>query len=92
MVQGLFNLLPNSIRNLTGVSVDNVKDELDAFPNQIPDEPQIIGYTAMPRADSNSPTDIVKARPFFFKGLAHECRSLKIFPLKVINRISIGRP
>ena len=57
-------MLPKFIRNITGVGVEKFKDELDSFLQQVPDEPQIMGYTAMRRADSNSLIDMVKSRPF----------------------------
>ena len=66
----LFNVLPKWIRNITGVSVDKFKDKLDEFLQTIPDEPQIIGYTAIRRADSNSIIDMVKLRPSA-QGLAY---------------------
>ena len=66
----LFNVLPKSIRNITGVDVVDFKDKLDCFLKQIPDEPQIVGYTAIRRADSNSNIDMVKSRPFYNKRLA----------------------
>lgn len=50
----LFNLLPSCVRNITGCSVDSFKRQLDRYLRSVPDEPQIAGYTAMRRADSNS--------------------------------------
>ena len=58
----LFNVLPTFIRNIQGVSVDIFKNKLDSFLIQVPDEPQINGYTANRRADSNSIIDMVKIR------------------------------
>ena len=39
----LFNLLPKEIRNLSGVSVNSFKSELDTWLTQIPDQPTIPG-------------------------------------------------
>ena len=50
----LFNILPANIRNITGVSVSSFKHSLDKYLASVPDEPQIRGYTAMRRAESNS--------------------------------------
>ena len=50
----LFNLLPAEIRNLRNCSVEVFKRSLDKFLSVVPDEPQIPGYTAIRRADSNS--------------------------------------
>ena len=58
--QQLFNILPANIRNITGCSVDTFKYHLDRFLKTIPDEPQIQGYTAQRRSDTNSLIDMVK--------------------------------
>ena len=50
----LFNILPAKIRNITGVSVNSFKHSLDKYLHTVPDEPQIKGYTAMRRTESNS--------------------------------------
>ena len=50
----LFNALPAHIRNLSGCSVDAFKHKLDRYLSTVPDEPQLQGYTAMRRAESNS--------------------------------------
>ena len=50
----LFNILPANIRNITGCSVNSFKHRLDKYLITVPDEPQIRGYTAMRRAESNS--------------------------------------
>ena len=50
----LFNILPAHVRNITGCSVDTFKGHLDRYLSTVPDEPQIAGYTAIRRADSNS--------------------------------------
>ena len=52
--QQLFNTLPRDIRNMTDCKVDIFKRSLDKYLSTIPDEPQILGYTAQRRADSNS--------------------------------------
>ena len=50
----LFNTLPAHIRNLSGCSVEAFKHSLDNYLTTVPDEPQIRGYTAMRRAETNS--------------------------------------
>ena len=50
----MFNKLPARIRNITGCTVDTFKQSLDKYLSTVPDEPQIRGYTAMRRAESNS--------------------------------------
>ena len=52
--QQLFNILPRDIRNMTDCKVDIFKRRLDKFLSTIPDETQVLGYTAQRRADSNS--------------------------------------
>ena len=54
----LFNTLPAMIRNLTCCSVDTFKKKLDRHLALVPDQPQIQGYTAQRRADSNSLLDM----------------------------------
>ena len=39
----LFNLVPKEIRNLSGVSADRFKSQLDSWLTQIPDQPTIPG-------------------------------------------------
>ena len=56
----LFNLLPADIRNLSGCNVDRFKNRLDRYLERVPDEPQIHGYTAQRRAESNSLIDMAK--------------------------------
>ena len=58
--QRLFNILPSEIRNLTGCTTDSFKRRLDRYLKYIPDEPQIPGYTAQRRADSNSLLDMTR--------------------------------
>ena len=55
----LFNTLPAELRNLTNCPVESFKRALDRFLTDIPDEPQIPGYTSMRRADSNSLVDMI---------------------------------
>lgn len=56
----LFNCLPKKIRNMRDCSVLKFKSVLDSFLSIIPDEPQIPGYTAIRRADSNSILHMIK--------------------------------
>ena len=65
--QQLFNTLPSNIRNLTGCSLDKFKRELDRYLATIPDEPQIPGYTAQRRADSNSLLDMTRLGQAYHK-------------------------
>ena len=58
--QKLFNTLPLAIRNISGCTVDSFKRRLDKYLQTIPDEPQIPGYTAQRRADSNSLLDMTR--------------------------------
>ena len=50
----LFNVLPVNIRNISGCTVETFKLHLDRFLATVPDEPQVRGYTAMRKAESNS--------------------------------------
>ena len=50
----LFNSLPKQIRELKNVTIEKFKKALDEHLRNIPDEPQIIGYTGCRRADTNS--------------------------------------
>ena len=52
--QQLFNTLPRDIRNMTGCKVDIFKRRSDKYLSTIPDEPQVLGYTAQRSTDSNS--------------------------------------
>ena len=56
--QRLFNILPQNLRNMTGCSTDVFKRALDLYLRQVPDEPQIQGYTAYRRAETNSLLDM----------------------------------
>ena len=60
----LFNIMPKHIRDTTNVPVKKFKQILDAYLAQIPDQPLIIGYTALKQAESNSIVHMTKnARP-----------------------------
>jgi len=56
----LFNIMPRSIRNMKNCPVDHMKRQLDKFLATVPDEPQIHGYTAQRRAETNSLLDMVR--------------------------------
>lgn len=49
----LFNCLPREIRDITDCKTETFKKSLDHWLSTIPDEPQIPGYTAMRRSESN---------------------------------------
>jgi len=49
-----------SIRNQKNCPVDHMKRQLDKFLATVPDEPQIHGYTAQRRADTNSLLDMIR--------------------------------
>ena len=57
----LFNSLPSHLRNMTGVSHLQFKNELDKFLGTIADEPLVSGYTARRRTDSNSLLHMIPA-------------------------------
>ena len=59
-VPRLFNALPAHVRNITGCSVDFFKRQLDTFIRTVSDEPQITGYTAIRRTDSNNILHIIQ--------------------------------
>ena len=50
----IFNILPKSIRGITGVKVDSFKLHLDRFLSTIPDQPSVTGYAGYRAAVSNS--------------------------------------
>ena len=50
----LFNSLPKHLRDMRNCTKDAFKSALDKYLQTIPDEPQIQGYTASRRAESNS--------------------------------------
>ena len=70
--QQLFNTLPPEIRNLTNLSVDCFKKRLDKYLQLIPDEPQIPGYTAQRRAESNSLLDMTRLATAHLRSLRVE--------------------
>ena len=55
----LFNVLPKNLRNMSGVSVQQFKSELDKYLATVPDEPQIPGYTQLRRSQTNSLVDMI---------------------------------
>ena len=55
----LFNSLPKQIRNITKCTKEFFKHKLDSFLAEIPDEPQVTGYTAHRQANSNGLLDMV---------------------------------
>ena len=60
-VQGamLYNCFPKEVRNLMDCEKSVFKKKLDNFLKTVPDKPQINGYTASRRADTNSLLDMV---------------------------------
>ena len=58
----LFNTLPKSVRDLTGIKVDVFKRALDTYLKNIPDEPLLPGYTKYRRASSNSIIHMIKVQ------------------------------
>ena len=50
----LFNRMPKEVRNITNCDKSVFKLSLDRYLKTIPDEPQICGYTAFRRAETNS--------------------------------------
>ena len=56
----LFNSLPKRLRNIKSCPVENFKKELDIYLKVIPDEPQIQGFTAQRRCESNSIVDMAQ--------------------------------
>ena len=55
----LFNCMPQTIRDKSNCSVDDFKKELDQVLLKIPDGPQIRGYTATRRRETNSVIDMI---------------------------------
>ena len=53
----LFNCLPPSIRNITGVGVNTFKHHLDHLLNTVPDQPSVSGYSGSRAARTNSIID-----------------------------------
>ena len=56
----LFNVMPRSIRNMTGCTKDQFKHKLDEVLWKVPDEPLLRRYTSYRRADSNSLLDMIR--------------------------------
>ncbi|KAK2140291.1 hypothetical protein LSH36_1404g00023 [Paralvinella palmiformis] len=52
--------MPMTIRNLKNCPVDHMKRQLDKFLATVPDELQILGYTAQRRSEINSLLDMVQ--------------------------------
>ena len=75
-----FNVLPDDIRNLSGCTVDTFKHRLDRYLASVPDEPQIQGYTAQRRAESNSLLDMAC--------LAHQESRMEV--LRSVDTLSRG--
>ncbi|CAL4119810.1 unnamed protein product, partial [Meganyctiphanes norvegica] len=50
----LFNVLPQSVRNITETTTENFKRHLDKWLSSIPDTPKIDGYGANVAAETNS--------------------------------------
>ena len=71
----LFNILPKHIRNITNVKIDVFKQKLDVYLRQITDEPQIIGLTALRRAETNSLTHMINSYNRDNRGRAYQCSS-----------------
>ena len=49
----LFNCVPNEIRNLTKIGVEEFKEHLDRFLSSLPDEPKIGGSMPFNAEKSN---------------------------------------
>ena len=65
----LFNSLPKKLRDLTKISIEDFKSNLDQYLSSLPDEPKVSGYTpsACSQVDaspSNSIIDQAKAKKF----------------------------
>ena len=58
----LFNALPKVLRNITDVSTEKFKCQLDNLLSQIPDEPGVPGYTQFRTSPSNSVIDCLKLK------------------------------
>ena len=68
----LFNLLPKKVRNISDVSVDTFKHNVDMFLRSIPDQPSVPGYVAQRAAATNSLRDMVPyAERDLYGGCAH---------------------
>ena len=63
------------IRNITNVKIDVFKHKLDDYLRSIPDEPQIIGLTALRRTETNSLIDMICLYNRDNRGRAYQCSS-----------------
>ena len=63
----LFNVLPRSIRNLKGCSIEVFKEKLDSFLTLVPDEPKVGGLMPLNSEQSNSLLDQIKRRRGIWK-------------------------
>ena len=52
--------MPKEIREVTNCDVNTFKGYLDSYLKNIPDEPQVPGYTVCRRAETNSLIDMVE--------------------------------
>ena len=55
----LFNIIPRSIRDLTGVKIECFKTSLDTFLGKIPDEPPATGHSSNKGGRTNSLLDVI---------------------------------
>ena len=55
----LFNAMPSVLRNLTDISKDNFKLNLDKYLKTVHDQPLILGYTQFRLVPSNSLIDMI---------------------------------
>merc|ERR1712179_1394 len=53
-MERLFNVIPQSLRNITDTTTETFKRHLDKWLESIPDTPKIDGYGASVAAESNS--------------------------------------
>ena len=58
----LFNTLSRPLRDMKGCNLQSFKEQLNKFLECVPDEPQIPGYVAIRRADTNSLVNMVQLR------------------------------
>ena len=63
----LFNVLPGSIRNMKGCSIDDFKEKLDTFLTLVPDEPKVRGLMPLNSEQSNSLLHQIKRRRGIWK-------------------------
>ena len=53
-MERLFNVLPQNVRNISGITTNTFKDHLDEWLKGIPDTPRIDGYGAEVPTESNN--------------------------------------